>query len=135
MTGLDKDYYTFDDGNYVHILPLDACLESIKARFDDLEGIIKSQKQLLSQEKHDIADDEIIELNRRLQNSFELSDEQLKKIRVWQKNHDKKHATIGEKYIYSFFPTAVEVFCICKCCICDEEFDICSCKCYEEFEL
>jgi hypothetical protein len=125
---IDKnfDYYTYDkDGKYVHILPLDACLESIKARFDDLEGIIKSQKQLLSQEKYDIADDEISDLRRRLDNSFEVTDKQWEKIRIWQKEHNKKHSyPDGSCYKYVFYPMSMGTYGSCICALCEEEFDI-----------
>lgn len=52
MNNLNKDYYTYDDdGKYVHVLPLDDCINSLRQRIIDQDGIINEQKDIIKESK------------------------------------------------------------------------------------
>lgn len=135
MNYLNSNYYTYDnDGKYVHVLPVEECLNSLKQRIYDMEGIITSQKKTISEiDNHVDNDTRIVDLkkqindqNKLIAQSFTVSDYEWKGIHKWQKEHDKKHGdypTAGERYSYVFLPTGIGTFGTCRCGLCGEEFD------------
>ena len=72
------------------------------------------------------------ELEKRLQNSFCVSDKEWKRIKKWQKTHEKACAAsesgaIGGRYSYIFLPTSIGIIGTVKC-VCGKEF------CFKELE-
>lgn len=136
MNDLNSNYYTYDDnGKYVHVLPMDACLESLRVRLIDQAGIIEAQKKIISEHEQKDNDNVIIEklnkeisdLQKRLSSAFEISGYNWKKIHKWQAEHDKDHGTYptaGERYTYEFLPSGIVTGVTCRCMLCNEKFDV-----------
>lgn len=50
MNNLNEGYYTYDDdGKYVHVLPLDDCINSLQQRIIDQDRIINKQKAIIKE--------------------------------------------------------------------------------------
>lgn len=132
---MNKEYYTYDnEGKYIHVLPADECLQSLKQRIIDQEGLLNAQKKMISEMDQNQHIDSRIEelqkqidtLQRRLINSFKISDMNWNKIHKWQKEHDKQHGeypTAGERYVYEFLPTGIITCVTCRCGLCKEAID------------
>lgn len=135
MIDSDKDYFTYnDEGKYVHVLPAKECLQSLEQRIIDQEGLLRTQKKMISEmDQNQCVDAKIEELQKqvntlqhRLSGSFEISDLNWNKIHKLQKEHDKKHGkypTAGERYYYEFMPTGIVTCGTCRCGLCKERID------------
>ena len=137
MIDLNKEYFIYDDdGNYVNVLPMDKCLQSLKQRLIDQDGILSAQKKMISEMDQNSSPDARIEelqkqindMHKVMSHSFIINNRNWKLIEKWTEEHDKKHKdspvpTAGERYIYEFLPTGIITCGTCRCMLCKESFN------------
>ena len=123
-------YYGYtEDGTYVHVPKVEDICAAIRVKFKDQEKLIDAQAEQIKKLQADNWKDEKLQelqaeierLQKRLNNGFEISEDEQSEIDEWMKDH-KCHngGAIGGAFTYSFTPTSIGEFGVIHC-VCGKE--------------
>lgn len=96
---MDSNYYTYRDGKYINVPPIDDLCLALKDKFLKQEEQIKQLKNKIDYlSKENFKDEELKSLKEKIQilerekcQGFFISDKEQEAIRKWHDNHDCKY--------------------------------------------